>query len=155
MTTSLVLANTPIMSHNLLLWGGARLWHAEFPGLGTEPELQQQLHQILNPISHQGTAGSSVFSVMWAGRGRGMFPWCGGGLFCAPLRPSLPLPPVHARRHFSRIVGVEETSSYISGHSQDLEPAVQGHGYQTAACDHLDLPSPPPSLTGASATDVL
>lgn len=69
MTTSLVLANTPIMSHNLLLWGGARLWHAEFPGLGTEPELQQQLHQILNPISHQGTP-HYFFNMMGTRHGR-------------------------------------------------------------------------------------
>ena len=38
-------------------WTALHLWHGheEVPGLGTEPEAQQCQHQILNPLSHQGT----------------------------------------------------------------------------------------------------
>ena len=39
---------------------------------------------------------------------------------------------------------MEEPASFISGRSQDLEPAVLGHRYIAAASDYLDLPSPTP-----------
>ena len=39
--------------------------HAEVPGPGIEPMPQQGQHQILNPLSHQGTPGIILFVTSW------------------------------------------------------------------------------------------